>query len=111
MLALLRERSVAVDGTFVRIGIVLHDAGTTSIAQNCKGPAANTNRPRRRCCSPRAYRQDGPGSAGRMRWATMARGLEELAVALADTWCKGARKNELEQRFIGAVAAAGGRER
>lgn len=112
LLALLREQSVAVDEAFVRVGIVLHDAGKIRHPAELHGPggehepageamllAAGASPELARVCVSHA------------RWAAMDCRLEELAVALADKLWKGVRKTELEERFIDAAAAAGGHDR
>jgi len=112
LLELLREQSVAVDERFVRIGIVLHDAGKIRHPAELNAPggehepsgetmllAAGVSPELARVCLSHA------------RWAAMDCRLEELAVALADKLWKGVRKTELEERFIDAAAAVGERDR
>lgn len=107
LLALLREHGVRLDETFVRIGIVLHDAGKILHPAELHGPGSE-------------HEPDGEAmllAAGvapelarvcrsHARWAAMDCRLEELAVALSDKLWKGVRRGELEERFIDAAAAA-----
>lgn len=112
LLALLREQAVEVDEAFVRVGIVLHDAGKIRHPAELHGTggehepageamllAAGVSPELARVCLSHA------------RWAAMDCRLEELAVALADKLWKGVRKVELEERFIEAAVAASGRDR
>ncbi|MEI2430315.1 hypothetical protein RDV84_17405 [Lysobacter yananisis] len=112
LLAVLREQGVVVDETFVRVGIVLHDAGKIRHPAELQGPgsehepageamllAAGVAPELARVCRSHA------------RWAAMDCRLQELAVALADKLWKGARRGELEERFIDAAAAAGATDR
>jgi len=112
LLALLRQQSVGVDENFVRIGIVLHDAGKIRHPAELHAPGGE-HEPSGQAMlltagvSPQLARV----CLSHARWAAMECRLEELAVALADKLWKGVRKRELEERFIDAAAAAGERDR
>lgn len=111
ILARLGQMGVSIDGHFVRLGIIFHDAGKILHPEELDGPGseheldgerlliAHGVDPRvARCCLSHA------------RWSTMTVSLEELLVALADKLWKGVRNAELERRVIEGVAAKLGKD-
>ncbi len=110
ILAQLQIMGLVVDGDFVRLGVLFHDAGKIRHPDELDGPGAQHEPdgerlllehgvdPRiARCCVSHA------------RWPDMECSLEELLVALADKLWKGVRYAELERRVTEGVAAKSGK--
>lgn len=103
----LSDLGVSLDANFVRVGIVLHDAG--KILHPAELDAAGADH---EPAGQRLLLENGvsPSLArvclSHARWASMEVSLEELLVALADKLWKGVRKQELEQLVIDTVAEA-----
>jgi len=104
LLAQLRRLGVSHDANFVRVAVVLHDAGKILHPDELHGGgvkheaageklllAQGVNPALARCCLSHA------------QWTRMACSLEELLVALADTLWKGKRDAELEKRVMEAI--------
>lgn len=108
MLAKLRSLGVQLDVDFVRIGIVLHDAGKILHATELTG-AGNLHE---EAGETLLLKHGVAPSLARVcrshaRWGTMEVSFEELMVALADTLWKGVRSYELERRVVDHVASLG----
>jgi hypothetical protein len=105
LLAKLHSLHAALDANFVRIGVVLHDAGKIdhpnelAVPGSAHEPAGEAlllskgvDPKLARCCLSHA------------RWASMTCSLEELVIALADTLWKGKRLPALETAMVKAVS-------
>jgi hypothetical protein len=106
LIAKLQNMHAGLDSNFVRIGVVLHDAGKIEYPNELAGPG-NAHEPAgevlllskgvapdlARCCLSHA------------RWASMTCSLEELVIALADTLWKGKRLTALETAVVKVVSA------
>lgn len=107
LLSALTRLKVPVDADFVRVGIVLHDAGKTLHLSELDAPGSE-HEP----AGQELLLRNGvsPGLArvcvSHARWATMDVSLEELLVALSDKLWKGVRNEQLEHRVIDAVSSA-----
>ena len=104
------ENRVSLDDGFVRVGVVLHDAGKIEHPQELAGPgddhepagermllAAGVTPAVARVCLSHA------------RWRAMAVELEDLVIALADKLWKGVRAPELEERVLREATVRSGR--
>lgn len=106
------ELGVDVNADFVRVGIVLHDAGKVLVPLELDGPGA-AHEP----AGQRILVENGVSAElarvclSHARWATMEVSLEELLVALADKLWKGVRNSKLEQLVIDGAAARTQRDR
>jgi HD domain-containing protein len=111
LLALTQQR-VPTDAVFVRVGVVLHDAGKAIHPHELSGPGA-AHEP----AGERLLLDHGvPAKLARVcrshaQWATLEVSLEELVIALADKLWKGVRVPALEERVIEGAAAATARDR
>lgn len=113
--ALLEELAglgVRIDARFVRIGIVVHDAG--KIVHQCElTEPGSLHEPDgesallARGVAPKLARV----CLSHARWAEMECSLEELVIALADKLWKGVRRPDLEGMVIDRVADQLGRNR
>jgi hypothetical protein len=105
LLLQLQRLRVPHDADFVRIGVVLHDAGKVLHPDELRGGGAKhepageklllaqgVDPELARCCLSHA------------RWAGMPCSLEELLVALADSLWKGKRDAALEKRVVEAIS-------
>jgi hypothetical protein len=97
---------------FVRVGIVVHDAGKILHSAELDQPGTMHELAGEALLlgngvSPELARV----CLSHARWATMDTSLEELLIALADELWKGVRKPDLEERVIDAVALALGETR
>ena len=106
LISKLQDLQVRFDATFIRAGIVFHDAGKIIHPEELanKGSEHEAAGERllikngvapelARCC--RSHNQ----------WQTMECSLEELCIALADTLWKGKRKRSLEEKFVEMLAS------
>lgn len=105
-MARLADLRVSHDAEFVRIGIVLHDAGKILHPAELEASGAD-HEP----AGQRLLLENGVSAPlarvclSHARWSSMEASLEELLVALADKLWKGVRNEKLEQLVIDAVAA------
>ena len=101
------ELKVPLDAEFVRVGVILHDAGKILQPAELDNPGS-----RHEPDGESLLLQHGVSPAlarvcrSHARWYEMTVSLEELLVALADKLWKGARKLDLEERVIDRVAAS-----
>ncbi len=101
----LRKLHLPLDADFVRVGIVLHDAGKIRFPSELEASGAD-HEPAgqdlllRNGVSPELARV----CLSHARWAAMPVTIEELLVALADKLWKGVRKADLEQRVVDTIA-------
>lgn len=99
------ERAIAIDGEFVRAGVVIHDVGKVVHERELSEPgsdheeegeklllAEGVSPELARCCLSHA------------RWAEMECSTEELLVALSDKLWKGQRSRDLELLIIDRAA-------
>lgn len=112
LLAGLAEISVPLDAGFVRVGIMLHDAGKIAFpaeldASGAEHEPAGQELLLNHGVSPALARV----CLSHARWSAMDVSLEELLVALADKLWKGVRNNQLEQRVIDAISEALAKDR
>jgi hypothetical protein len=109
LLEALGALGVAVDGPFVRAGIVLHDVGKTLHPSELSGPGEQHEASGERLLLERGV---DPKLArvcrSHAQWRTMDCSLEELVIALADKLWKGVRTAPLEETVIDRVAASVG---
>src|SRR5690606_10360156 len=111
LLETFRQLAVPVDANFVRIGIILHDAGKLEHPHEMYG-GGNEHEPAgeklllAKGVDPRLARV----CQSHARWAKMECSFEELAIALADTLWKGVRREALEQAVVQQAAQATGKE-
>ena len=104
--------TIPVDAEFVRVGVVLHDAGKTIHREELDGPGSSHEPTGERLL----LRHGATGDVARVcrshaRWRDVAERFEELVIGLADKLWKGARVTELEELVIDRAAAAAGRDR
>lgn len=109
LLDALADLGVAVDRSFVRVGVVLHDAGKVIhteelAATGALHEAAGERLLLERDVSPELARV----CRSHAQWASMVVSFEELLVALADKLWKGVRHPELEDRVMAEAAARRG---
>ena len=104
--------SVPLDRDFVRVGVVLHDAGKAIHREELDGPGSSHEPTGERLLLERGATNDvARVCRPHAQWRDVAETLEELVIALADKLWKGARVTELEELVIGRAAAAAGRDR
>ncbi|MCA9621543.1 MAG: HD domain-containing protein [Myxococcales bacterium] len=112
LLTALGERRVPIDDAFVRVGVILHDAGKVLHPRELDA-AGGAHEP----AGQALLLEHGVSPAlarvclSHARWHELEVSLEELTIALADKLWKGVRAVALEERFIDAVAAALGADR
>jgi hypothetical protein len=103
---------VPLDAEFVRVGVVLHDAGKALHRDELDGPG-NSHEP----AGERVLLEHGVTAdvarvcRSHAQWRDVAETFEELVIALADKLWKGARVAELEELVIDRAAVAAGRDR
>jgi hypothetical protein len=112
LLDVARALQLSIDAAFVRVGIVLHDAGKIVVSAELDMPGgghepAGQSLLLEHGVSPELARV----CLSHARWADMPVSLEELFVALADKLWKGVRNAKLEERVVDEVAKALKRER
>jgi len=112
LLLRLAALGVPLDAAFVRVGIVLHDAGKISFPAELDA-SGSEHEP----AGQDLLLENGVSASlarvclSHARWATMDVCLEELVVALSDKLWKGVRNEPLEQRVIDAVSSVLGKDR
>lgn len=105
IIAALSARRVPIDEDFVRVGVVLHDAGKIAHPQELR-ESGDAHEP----AGERLLLAAGVTPAlarvclSHARWPAMDCSLEELLVALADKLWKGVRRADLEERVIAEAA-------
>lgn len=108
----IRQWRVPVNADFVRIGIVLHDAGKVLYPAELEAPGS-AHEPAGEALllqhgvSPELARV----CVSHARWSSQQSSLEELLVALADKLWKGVRNQRLEELVVDAIGAATQRDR
>lgn len=112
LLKKLTSLSVPLREDFVRVGIVVHDAGKILHRSELDEAGAKHEPDGERLLlgngvSPEVARV----CMSHARWNVMETSLEELLVALADKLWKGVRRPDLEERVIDSVAFALGKTR
>jgi len=112
LLAGLTKLRVPVDATFVRVGVVVHDAGKVLHPAELDGPGAAHEPAGEQLLLERGASADvARVCRSHAQWRELPASFDELVVALADKLWKGARVRELEERVINAAAEAVGRGR
>lgn len=111
LLATLAQQGVQLDQTFVRLGVVLHDAGKAVHQSELSNPGAEHEPTGERLLLDHGV----PPTLARVcrshaQWATLDTSLEELVIALADKLWKGVRVPALEELVIARAAAAANRD-
>lgn len=106
LLERLVELKLQLDADFVRVGIVLHDAGKIlHLAELDASGAEHEPAGERLLLENGVSPQLARVCLSHARWSSMDVSLEELLVALADKLWKGVRNEKLEQLVIDGVAA------
>jgi hypothetical protein len=112
LLAGLVALSIPLDREFVRVGVVLHDAGKAVHREELDAPGSSHEPAGERLLLQHGATADvARVCRSHARWRDVAETLEELVIALADKLWKGARVTELEELVIDRAAAAAGRDR
>jgi hypothetical protein len=106
------QQSVPLDEAFVRMGVVLHDAGKAVHQEELSRPGAEHEPTGERLLLDRGV----PAKLARVcrshaQWASLDSSLEELVIALADKLWKGVRVPALEELVIDRAATAANRDR
>lgn len=104
--------NIPVDKEFVRVGVVLHDAGKALHRHELEAPGNSHESDGERLLLEHGATADvARVCRSHAQWREVAETFEELVVALADKLWKGARVAELEELVIDRAAAAIGRDR
>ena len=112
LLAAFAKLKVPLDGEFVRVGVVLHDAGKSIHREELDGPGSAHEPAGERLLREHGATEDvARVCRSHAQWREVAVTLEELVIALADKLWKGARVAELEELVIDRAAAAAERDR
>ena len=108
----LEELHVPFDAEWVRMGVVLHDAGKTMHRAELDGPGSQHEPAGEQLLLERGVDEDlARVCRSHARWREMATRPEELLIALSDKLWKGVRVPELEERVIDEVARMLGSDR
>jgi hypothetical protein len=112
LLAGLAKLNIPLDGEFVRVGVVLHDAGKAVHRDELDSPGSSHEPTGERLLLQRGATDDvARVCRSHAQWRDVAETFEELVIALADKLWKGARVTELEELVIDRAAATAGRDR
>jgi predicted hydrolase (HD superfamily) len=112
LLATLAQQGVQLDEAFVRVGVVLHDAGKAIHQEELSNPGAEHEPTGERLLLDHGV----PPKLARVckshaQWASLDPSLEELVIALADKLWKGVRVPALEELVIARAATAANRDK
>lgn len=100
------RQGVPLDEVFVRVGVVLHDAGKAVHQEELSNPGSEHEPTGERLLLERGVSADlARVCRSHAQWATVDMSLEELVIALADKLWKGVRVSALEERVIERAAA------
>ncbi len=106
LLAQLASLGVGVDATFVRMGIVLHDAGKIVHPRELTEPGAEHESDGQSALLSRGVSPElARVCLSHARWAQIECSLEELLIALSDKLWKGVRRADLEGQVIARIAS------
>jgi hypothetical protein len=112
LLAGLAALRIPLDREFVRVGVVLHDAGKAVHREELDRPGSSHELTGERLLLQHGATNDvARVCRSHARWRDVAETFEELVIALADKLWKGARVTELEELVIDRAATAAGRDR
>ena len=111
LLSALAQQGVELDEAFVRVGVVLHDAGKSIHQNELSNPGAEHEPTGERLLLDHGV----PPNLARVcrshaQWASLDASLEELVIALADKLWKGVRVPALEELVIARAATAANRD-
>ncbi|HEU4835063.1 MAG TPA: HD domain-containing protein [Pyrinomonadaceae bacterium] len=105
LLAGLKRFGVQIDEDYVRVGVVLHDAGKSLHTSELFGPGNNHEADGERLLlSHGATPEVARVCRSHAQWDTVAETLEELLIALSDKLWKGVRVAKLEELVIDRLA-------
>jgi len=108
----LERLRVPLDVEYVRMGVVLHDAGKTVHRVELDGPGSQHEPAGEQLLLERGVDPDlARVCRSHAQWREVATRPEELLIALSDKLWKGVRVQELEERVIGDVARMLGSDR
>jgi HD domain-containing protein len=101
LLAGFARMKLPLDREFVRVGVVLHDAGKALHRIELDGPGSSHEAAGERLLLEHGVTADvARVCRSHARWRDVAETLEELVIALADKLWKGVRAAELEELII-----------
>ena len=107
LLAQLQRLHISHDADFVRVAVVLHDAGKILHPDELRGDGDEHEPAGEKLLLAQGV---APAGLSHARWAGMPCSLEELLVALADSLSKGKRDAALEKQAIQAISERAGKE-